>query len=325
MLKTKSLILFLDAATVDLGDVELGDLKAQGSLTLLNKRAGDSLPPEAAAAEVLISNKFPLGAEEMSRLPELKLIAVAATGTNNVDLAEAKRRGIAVCNVPGYSTATVVEHTLLLLLAFAHRLTEHVDAVRAGQWSRSPHFALLDFPFSDLAGKTLGILGYGDIGKKVAKLAKALGMEIRLGQLPGRSYRKEEKREALEKLLPQCDYLSLHCPLNEATKGMIDREKLSWMKPGSVLLNLARGPLVVESSVAAALRTGPLAGYGADVCGQEPPPANHPLLAKDIQSKLLLTPHIAWASRESRQRLIEEIAANVAAFRKGKKRNRVVQ
>lgn len=323
MLKAKPLILFLDAATVDLGDVDLVDLKSQGDLVLLNKRSGDSLPPEAVKAQVLVSNKFPLGPAEMARLPELKLIAVAATGTNNVDLAEAARRGIAVCNVPGYSTATVVEHTLLFLLAFSHRLTEHLDAVRAGEWARSPYFALLNFPFSDLAGKTLGILGYGEIGKRVAALAKALGMKVRIGKLPGRTYRQNEKRDSLEQLLPQSDFVSLHCPLTEETKGLIDREKLSWMKRGAFLLNLARGPLVVESSVAAALRASNLAGYGADVSAQEPMPAGHPLLAKDIQSKLLLTPHIAWASRESRQRLLDEIAANVAAYRKGKKRNRV--
>ncbi|HKX12237.1 MAG TPA: NAD(P)-dependent oxidoreductase, partial [bacterium] len=166
MLKAKPLIFFLDSATVDLGDVDLVDLKNQGNLVLHNKRAGDSLPREAGKAEVVISNKYPLGPEEMDRLPALKLIAVAATGTNNVDLAAARRRGVAVCNVPGYSTATVVEHALMMLLAFSHRLTEHVEAVRVGEWSRSPWFAVLSFPFSDLAGKTLGILGYGDIGKR---------------------------------------------------------------------------------------------------------------------------------------------------------------
>ena len=324
MLKAKPLILFLDASTVDLGDVDLTNLRRQGELVLRNKRPGESLPPEAAAAEVAISNKYPLGPEEMERLPALKLIAVAATGTNNVDLAEAVRRGIVVCNVPGYSTATVVEHSLLMLLAFSHRLNEHVEAVRAGEWSRSPYFALLNFPFSDLAGKTLGILGYGEIGKRVATLAKALGMKVRIGKLPGRTYRKNEKRDSLEGLLSKSDYVSLHCPLTEATKGLIDREKLSWMKPGAFLLNLARGPLVVESSVAAALRAGALAGYGADVSAHEPPPSNHPLLAKDIQAKVLLTPHIAWASRESRQRLLDELAANILAFKTGKKRNRVL-
>jgi glycerate dehydrogenase len=323
MLKPRPLILFLDAGTVDLGDVDLEELKKGGDVVLLNKRAGESLPREAARAEVVISNKYFLGSEEMERLPALKLVAVAATGTNNVDLAEARRRGVSVCNVPGYSTATVVEHTLMMLLAFSHRLVEHVEAVRAGDWSRSPCFALLNFPFSDLDGKTLGILGHGDIGKRVGTLAKALGMKVRIGKLPGRTYRKNEKRDSLEELLSKSDYVSLHCPLTDSTKGLIDREKLSWMKPGAYLLNMARGPLVVESSVAAALRAGGLAGYGADVCSQEPPPSNHPLLAKDIQSKVLMTPHVAWASRESRQRLIEQIARNIHAFFRGKKLNRV--
>ncbi|HKY62564.1 MAG TPA: D-2-hydroxyacid dehydrogenase [bacterium] len=323
MLKPKPLIVFLDAPTVDLGDVDLSALRRLGNFLALDKKAGEALPMEAQRAEVLISNKYPLGPAEMSRLPALKLIAVAATGTNNVDLVEAKRQGIAVCNVPGYSTATVVEHTILFLLSFAHRWVEHVEAVRAGDWSRSPHFALLDFPFSDLAGKTLGILGYGDIGRRVAALAKALGMKVRLAKLPGRSYRKSEKREPLKKVLAQSDYVTLHCPLTEATRGLIDAEKLSWMKPTASLLNLARGPLVVESAVAKALRAGRLAGYGADVLSEEPPSRHHPLLAKDLRDKVLLTPHVAWASRESRRRLLLECGKNIDCFRKGLRRNRV--
>ena len=324
MPKARPKIVFLDSATVNLSDVELKALHRQGDLHLLDLRIGDAPPAEISDAEILISNKIPLGGSEFPRLPGLRLIAVAATGTNNVDLSEARRSGIAVCNVPGYSTATVVEHTVLFLLAFAHRFFEHIVAVQSGEWTRSPHFALLEFPFSDLAGKTLGILGYGGIGRKVAATAKAIGMKIRLGKLPGRSYRKSEKREPLRRLLAASDFVSLHCPLTEATRGLIDEEKLSWMKPGAYLLNMARGPLVRESAVAEALRAGRLAGYGADVTGQEPPPADHPLLAADLGDKVLLTPHIAWASRESRQRFIEEIAGNIAAFKAGKKRNRVV-
>ena len=324
MLKGKNLIFFLDAPTVDLGDVDLAALRRQGRLALLDLRAGDPLPAEVDSAEVLISNKYPLGKPELSRLPRLKLIAVAATGTNNVDLEEARRRGIAVCNVAGYSGDTVVEHTLLFLLAFSHRFLEHVRAVQEGRWSASPYFALLDYPFSDLAGKRLGILGYGDIGRRVAKVATGLGMEVKAGRLPGRPLAKGERREPIRRLLERSDYISLHCPLTTRTQSLIDAEKLAWMKPGAYLLNLARGPIVEEAAVAQALRSGRLAGYGADVMSREPPPAEHPLLAPDLRDRVLLTPHVAWASRESRQRLVDEIAANIAAFKVGKKRNRVV-
>lgn len=324
MLKAKPLIVFLDAATVDLGDVDFAELRRGGRLVLLDKRVGDELPPEAEAAEILISNKYPLGNRQLKRLPGLKLIAVAATGTNNVDLEEARRLGIAVCNVAGYSRDSVVEHTLMFLLAFAHRFSEHTRAVQEGRWSDSPHFALLDFPFSDLAGKRLGILGYGDIGRRVAKVAAGLGMEVKAGRLPGRKLAKGERREPLRRLLERSDYVSLHCPLTAQTQNLMDAEKLAWMKPGAYLLNLARGPIVDEAAVAEALRAGRLAGYGADVSSREPPPPDHPLLTPDLVDRVLLTPHIAWASRESRQRLIREVAANIAAFKAGKKRNRVV-
>jgi glycerate dehydrogenase len=323
MLKTKARILFLDAATVDLGDIDFAALRRQGQLVLLDKRAGDPLPAEAKSARIIISNKYRLGREELSQLSGLNLIAVAATGTNNVDLAEARRRGIAVCNVAGYSRDTVVEHAVMFLLAFAHRFPEHLRAAKDGRWSASPHFALLDFPFSDLAGKRLGILGYGDIGKRVAKVAKALGMEVSSGRLPGRKYSKADRREPLKRLLQRSDYISLHCPLTAETQSLIDAEKLSWMKPSAYLLNLARGPIVDEAALAAALRAGRLAGYGADVTAQEPIPPSSPLLVPELADKVLLTPHVAWASRESRQRLVDEIAANIAAFRIGKKRNRV--
>lgn len=319
----KPSILFLDAATVDLGDISIKNLRNQGGYTALALHPGDPLPPVAMGAEIVVSNKYPLREAQLGFLPKLKLICVAATGTNNVDLEAARRRGIAVCNVAGYSTSTVVEQTLMFLLALGHRLGEHDAAVKSGAWSRSPHFALLDFPFRDLEGKTLGILGYGNIGRRVARVAKALGMRVAVGKIPGGKYPAREKRLDLRRLLQTSDFVTLHCPLSDRTKGLIDAKALGWMKPNAYLLNLARGPIVDESAVAAALRAGGLAGYASDVLVQEPPPEEHPLFDPELRDKVLFSPHIAWASLESRQRLVDEIAANIQAFLRGKRRNRV--
>ena len=320
----KPSILFLDAATVDLGDIEMKNLKKQGFYTALALHPGDSLPPIALGAEIVISNKYPLREAQLGFFPKLKLICVAATGTNNVDLEAARRRGIAVCNVAGYSTPTVVEQTVMFLLALGHRLLEHDGAVKSGAWSRGAHFALLKFPFRDLSGKRLGILGYGHIGRKVARVAEALGMEVWVGKIPGGQYASREKRVEFSKLLSGCDFVTLHCPLSPRTHGMIDAKALARMKPEAFLLNLARGPIVDEVAVARALRAGKLAGYASDVLSQEPPPPEHPLFAQELNGKVLLSPHIAWASTESRQRLVDEIAANIASFRRKVRRNRVV-
>ncbi len=324
-MKTPSLrIVFLDAPTVDLGDILLKKLKVQGSYTGLSLQNHDPLPNSACEADILIANKYYLGQEEFQKCPRLRLICVAATGTNNIDLEGAKQRGIGVCNVAGYSTPTVVEHTLMFLLAFGHRLMEHHLSSVNGEWSRSPSFALLKFPYHDLKGKRLGIIGYGHIGRGVGKIAKALGMVVSVARMPGRKYSTKEKRVSLKSLLQTSDFVTLHCPLTSLTENLMDGEKLSWMKSSAYLLNLARGPIVDEAAVAKALQSGKLAGYASDVLRQEPSPSDHPFFQPGVREKILLTPHIAWASQESRQRLMDEIAMNIEAFRKGRKRNRLV-
>ncbi len=319
----KPRIFFLDPGTVDLGDISLGALKKQGRYQGMFRGTRANIIRKAREADIVISNKFYLGKTEMTRLPRLKLICIAATGTNNVDLEAARRRGIAVCNVAGYSTATVVEHALMFLLAWGHRLLEHSGAVQRGAWSRSPHFALLDYPYSDLEGKTLGILGYGTIGRRVARVARALGMKVLIGALPGRRYTKKNGRVSLKSLLKQSDFVSLHCALGPITQGLMNRNTLAWMKPAAYLLNLARGPVVDEAAVAHALLKGKVAGYAADVMVREPPDRKNPLLDPALRDKVLITPHIAWASRESRQRLVDEIGANIAAFKRGRRRNQL--
>lgn len=318
-------IVFLDPATVDLGDVELKALRRLGNYHALKRCPRSRIPTGVRDAEILITNKVRLDRENLSRFKKLKLICVAATGFNNIDLEAAREMGVAVTNVAGYSTDTVVAHTFMLLLAFAHRLGDHHRAVLAGEWSRSAYFTLLDYPFEDVAGKTLGLIGYGAIGKKVARIAKAFQMQVLVARLPGRRYPqgKGPKRVPLSTLLKKSDFVSLHCALSPATEGLIDAAALKRMKSSAYLLNLARGPVVVETDVVRALESGWIAGYGADVTAQEPLPKSHPFLRKSLAKKLWLTPHVAWASRESRQRLIDEIAKNIAAFQKGKRRNRL--
>lgn len=316
-------ITFLDAATLDLGDLNLQSIRRLGRYRAFPACRGNRIPQAAGDADVIITNKMVLGKEEMQALPKLRLICVSATGVNNIDLEAAGRLGIAVTNVAAYSTPTVVEHALMLMLAFAHRLPEHDAAVKRGDWSRSPLFTLLDYPFSDLNGKTLGVVGYGTIGKKLAQIARHLGMKIVVAALPGRKYHTQPRRHSLDQVLRQSDFLSLHTALTPRTRGLINRKRLTKMKPAAYLLNLARGPVVVERDVVWALEKNRLAGYGADVTETEPLPKDHPFLKKSLAKKLLLTPHVAWASRESRQRLVDEIAKNIRAFRLGRRRNRV--
>ncbi|MBI2341023.1 MAG: D-2-hydroxyacid dehydrogenase [Deltaproteobacteria bacterium] len=325
LMGTKKLsIVFLDAATVDFGDIDLAPITKNGRTLPFENSSQDEIVKRAGSAEVVIANKCIFDAVILKKLPHLRLICIAATGVNNVDLDLARKRKIAVTNVPGYSTTTVAEHTLLFLLALSHRLFEHHNAAMSGLWSQSPHFAYLDHPFSDLQGKSLGILGYGTIGKKVARLARLFDMKVLVAKLPGRSYLKKEKRLPLKQVLQKSDFITLHCTLTDSTRHLINREKVLWMKPTACLLNLARGPVVQDEALTWALQKNRIAGYATDVMVHEPPPENHPFFHPSLKNKILFTPHIAWASRESRQRLINEIGKNIQAFLEGRKKNRVV-
>src|SRR4029434_3803599 len=317
-------VVFLDAGTVDLGDVDLAPLQRQGRLTFFPDTSPEEVLQRARGAQVLITNKCVLHGSVLDRLSDVKLVCVAATGTDNVDLKAAEERGIAVANVTDYSTPSVVEHTFMFLLAFSHRLLEQHKAALDRVWSASSHFALFDYPFSDLDGKTLGVIGYGTIGKKVASVAKAFGMKVLVARIPGRKYADAKNRLPLEKVLKESDFVTIHCALGPETRSLINTKRLNLMKKSAYLLNLARGPIVNEWAIAEVLQAGRLAGYATDVMEREPPPPDHPFFQDQVRSKVLITPHIAWASRESRQRLIYEIAANIEAFKKGRKRNRVV-
>ncbi len=318
---------------LDLGSIDSGDL----DLTPLDgvcarwTRYPSTRPGETAAriadADLVVSNKVPLGADQMAAAPGLRLICIAATGTNNVDLEAARDHGIAVTNVTGYATPSVVQHVLAIILGWATRLSDQQAAVRRGDWSQSEHFCLLDRdfggPIRELSGRRLGIVGYGELGRGVARAAEAFGMRVLIAERPGARRDPTSGRVPLREVLPQVDVLSLHCPLTEATRNLVGAAELALMRPDALLINSARGGIVDETALAHALRAGRPGAAAVDTLGVEPPPPDHPLLAPDIPN-LILTPHAAWASRESRQRLIEVVAANIAAFQAGDARNRVV-
>jgi glycerate dehydrogenase len=316
---------FLDYDTVSFnGDLDPAALRA--TLPGIELRAHTAQQDVARAlgdAEIVLLNKLRLPRELLVQAPRLRLVALAATGTNNVDLDAARERGIAVCNLRDYCTASVVQHVLGLVLLLTQRLREYDALVRAGAWQRGDQFCLLDYPIRELAGRKLGIVGYGVLGRAVARAAQqALGLEILVAQRPGAT-EPVAGRLALRDLLPRVDVLSLHCPLTPATQGMLGAAELALMKPDALLVNTARGALLDSAALAAALREHRLGGAAIDVLPQEPPVAGNPLLAADIPN-LIVTPHIAWAAREARQRCIDEMAANVADFLRGGRRGRVV-
>jgi len=312
---------FLDLASVDRGDLSLSALHAVASWTTYPQTPADLTAARIGDATVVATNKVVVDRGVIATCPGLELICVAATGTNNVDLGAAKERGVAVCNVTGYATPSVVQHVFALMLALTTRLAEHAAAAQDGRWAASGLFCLLDFPFRELAGKTLGIVGYGELGQGVARIAEAFGMSVLVAQRPGGS--PAAGRVPLDDLLAQADVLSLHVPLADNTRGLIGARELALMKPDALLINTARGGIVDEAALAATLRAGRLGGAGVDVLAVEPPRSGSPLL-DDPPPNLIVTPHVAWASREARQRLLDGVARNIEAFCAGRERNRVV-
>jgi glycerate dehydrogenase len=311
---------FLDTASLDQSDLSWDGLKrALPELIGHESTSPDQILDRSHDAEIIITNKVVLDAGILQQLKALRLICVTATGTNNVDLQYCAKHGITVCNVRDYATASVVQHVFTLILALTTRLGDYRAAVAAGDWTRSSQFCLLDFPITELAGKTLGIIGYGVLGRAVAEIAEAFGLKMLVAQRPG-SKLCPEGRVPLHELYTHADIISLHCPLAENTQGLISAEVLRQMQDHALLINTARGGLVDEPALALALREGHIGGAGLDVLSQEPPPTDHPLLAADIPN-LLITPHIAWASRESRQRLLDQVGDNIIAYLNGQPQN----
>ena len=304
---------FLDYNSLDRGDLDVAVLKQQlDALYLYPASEDDQIVLRLKDADVAIVNKVRLTQSIIQQLPKLKLILISATGTNNVDLDAASARNIPVLNCQAYGTHAVAQHTLGLILALATNLIAYHGAVQQGLWQQSKQFCLLDYPIIELAGKTLGILGYGELGQAVAKLAQAFGMQVLIGQIPNRPIRADSV--ALDELLRRADVLSLHCPLTEETKNLIDQRALALMKPSAFLINTARGGIVDEQALHQALSTKQIAAAAMDVLSEEPPLHGNILLEKPLPN-LIISPHCAWGSVQARQNIMNQVAENIQAFR----------
>jgi glycerate dehydrogenase len=303
---------FLDAKTLGEG-VSFAELKALPmQWAFFDETHPEETLKRIIEAQIVITNKVVLTREIFEKNPQLKLICIAATGYNNVDLVAAKEMGIPVCNVPAYSTPSVVQLTIAFIFALATNLFSYAQATKKGKWQRSSLFCFLDYPIIELQGKKLGVIGYGNLGKQVAHFMQGMGMQILIAE--GSS--KAPGTLPLPEILAEADVITLHVPLTKATHGLIERKELMQMKRSSFLINTARGGIVNEQDLADALREGLIAGAGVDVLSQEPPPAHHPLLQEDVPN-LLVTPHVGWGSLESRNRLLHTMQNNIQAFLKG--------
>ncbi|MCE1238989.1 MAG: D-2-hydroxyacid dehydrogenase [Azonexaceae bacterium] len=288
------------------------------------KSAPADVVERLAGADIAITNKVPIPAAAVDALPQLKMIAISATGTNNVDLDACRQRGIVVSNIRGYAEHTVPEHVFALLLALSRNLIAWRETLLAGGWQRAEQFCLFDHPIRDLHGATLGLIGSGSLGNGVARLAEAFGMRVLRAEHRGAT-RIRPGYTAFAEVLKAADAISLHCPLNDATRGLIGEAELQAMKPSALLINTARGGIVDETALIRALREGWIAGAGFDVLTVEPPPADHPLVDPALLAlpNFLLTPHVAWASRPAMQTLADQLIANIEAFAAGRPQNRV--
>lgn len=310
---------FLDRESLDRDDLDLSGLEAVISeWTYHAKTAAGDVDARIAEADIVITNKVVLSAENINGANNLRLICVAATGTNNVDIEAARKKGITVCNVRAYGTASVAQHVMMLMLMLNRQFPAYQQALKEGDWQRSDQFCLMDYPIEDLTGKTLGIIGYGELGRGVATLAECLGMKVLISQRAGAEPQKD--RVALDTLLSTADVISLHCPLTDETRNLIDKRALSLMKPSAFLINAARGGIVDEAALLDALTSGQLAGAALDVLVEEPPVNGNRLLDARLPN-LIVTPHIAWASRQARQRLLNIMVENIQSFLNGQAQN----
>jgi glycerate dehydrogenase len=315
-------IVVLDGYTLNPGDLSWESMKQLGNLTVYERTAPADVYARANEAEILFTNKTPLPAELLNSLSSLKYIGVLATGYNIVDTETAKLNGVVVTNVPGYGTASVVQLTIALLLELCQHVQHHSNAVMKGKWVNSIDWCFWDYPLTELAKKTMGIIGFGSIGQNVADIAAAFGMNVIAfsRRQTDQTHRKNFRWVDMSELLETSDVVSIHCPLTPETKGLINKNTLAQMKSSAFLLNTSRGPIIVESDLADALNAGVIAGAGIDVLSVEPPSINNPLFkAKNC----LITPHLAWATKEARTRLLETAVTNLESYCAGKPVNKV--
>jgi glycerate dehydrogenase len=313
---------FLDIESIHPQDLDLAALRdCLAQWTFFDATPVESIGERIAGAQVVVTNKVPLSGEQLRAAHALRLVCLAATGADRIDVASAQRAGIVVSNARNYATASVAEAVFALLLTLVRQLDSYRRQVAEGLWCKSPHFCLFDTPIEELSGKTLGIIGYGVLGRAVAQRATAFGMRVQVAQ---RLYGDPvEGRVSLAEMLATSDVVSLHCPLSAVTRNLIGGAELRSMKRSAILINTARGGIVDEQALVTALEQGWIAGAGIDVLSEEPPPPDSPLL-KCHSPGLILTPHIAWASRGARQRLVSEIVDNICAFQRGEPRNSVL-
>ena len=312
-------IVILDGFTANPGDLSWKGLEELGMLTVYDRTRPEETVARAAEADIVLTNKVIINREMMAQLPQLKYIGVLATGYNVVDIEAAHERGIIVTNVPAYSTESVAQMVFAHLLTVTNRTEHYAIQNRQGRWSKNPDFCYWDFPHLELAGKTFGIVGLGNIGRRVAEIALAFGMQVKaLTSKSADTLPAGIEKADLEVLLATSDVISLHCPLTDTTRHLINRDTLSKMRPSAILINTGRGPLVDDQAVASALAKGQLAAFCADVLTEEPPKANNPLLS---QPNAFITPHIAWATEEARSRLLQVAISNVQAFLNAKPQN----
>lgn len=310
-------IVVLDGYPANPGDLSWDELAALGELTVYERTAPEEIIDRIGTAEIVITNKVVISSEIMDACPSIRFICESATGYNNIDVAAAKARNIPVSNIPSYSTSSVAQMVFAFLLEIAQRIVSHSDAVHAGRWTNCKDFCFRDHPLFELEGKTLGIIGYGAIGKRVASIAVSFGMNV---LACNRTYRPELSTDHIkivtqDEVLSQSDVVTLHCPQNAESKGLINRNTIATMKDGVVIINTARGGLVVEQDVLDALQSEKLGFYAADVLSSEPPKADNPLLNAP---NCFITPHIAWMTTEARSRLMQTMQNNLAAFLSGK-------
>lgn len=313
-------IVILDGYTENPGDLSWEQIERLGELTVYDRTPKKLILERIGDAEIIFTNKTPITAETMAACPGLKYIGVLATGYNVVDVEAAGRNGVTVTNIPAYGTDAVAQYTMALLLELCHHIGAHSDAVMAGEWSSQPDFCFWKYPMTELSGKTLGIIGFGKIGQKTAKLAQAFGMKVlAYSTHPKPELETENCRyAALERLLAESDVISLHCPLFPSTEGIINRDAIARMKDGVLILNTARGPLIVEEDLRQALESGKVGGAAVDVVSSEPIRPDNPLLGAP---NMIITPHIAWASKEARERLMNIAAENLRKFLAGTPQN----
>lgn len=310
-------IVFLDESTITLGDIDFSSLKSLGEYESYENSTEEEAIKRSADADCIITNKVPIGLDAVRALKKLRLVTVIATGYNVVDLKAAKDHGLTVCNVPGYAADTVPQHAFALILNLATKAYRYHNDVMNGEWGMSGSFTLLRYPTFELAGKTIGIIGFGVIGRGVARIADAFGMRV-LAHDASEIRHEKYRNSPLDTLLQESDVVTIHSPLTDQTRNMIDPRALSMMKKCAILINTARGGIVNEQALAEALNSESIAGAGVDVLTVEPPRDGNPLLsAKNI----IITPHSAWSTREARQRLVDETAGNIRAFFKGHARN----